>query len=189
MNIVAAVMVPVVDAGHVVEGLEGRTGLSPAVGQDVELRLELLGRLGRVVVGRADVGHDLAGLPVHGDQRSVVDLLVAELGHPRLVGDAQLLGVGLGVLDVGQDGRRLDPPLAELLELPVERGHDLEPAALEDRAGLGAGIAEQVGELLAHRPDEVGRLPDGDDARREDDWLGPGGVEVGRRVADARVRR
>ena len=53
---------------EVVERLERRSGLAPAVGQDVELGLELLVALGRVARA-ADVGEDLAGLVVDGRRR------------------------------------------------------------------------------------------------------------------------
>ena len=66
MNIVAAVIVSSSMPVSVDEGLDRRAGLAPAVGQDVELGLELLVALGRVVDAEPDVGEDLAGLVVHG---------------------------------------------------------------------------------------------------------------------------
>ena len=66
MSIVEAVRVLSSMPIEVVDRLDRRTRLAPAVGQDVELGLELLVALGRVA-GAADVGEDLAG-PVVDDR-------------------------------------------------------------------------------------------------------------------------
>ena len=83
MNIDPAVMVAVVDADRVVERLERRARLAVAVADDVVLRLERLAALRGVVVGGADVRHELAGLVVERDERSVPESLVLEVPEPR----------------------------------------------------------------------------------------------------------
>ena len=82
MNIVAAVSVLSSMPISVVDRLDRRPGLAPAVGQDVELGLELLVALGRVA-GRADVGQDLAGPVVDDRGRGVVDVVAAQAEDPR----------------------------------------------------------------------------------------------------------
>ena len=76
---------PVVDADDVVERLEGRARLPEALADDVVLGLELGTALRRVVLGRPDVGDELAGLVVDRDQGAVADVLVLEVAHPVLV--------------------------------------------------------------------------------------------------------
>ena len=166
------------DAGAVDDRLERRARLPPAVGEDVEPRLEPLGRLGRVRVGRPDVGDDVAGLVVLRDERAVAQLLVAQVLHPRLVADLDRLGGRLGILRVRDDRRRLDPLLGDPLHPPVEGARDVE-AALLDLAARLLARAQLRGELLADLPHEVVGLPLGALLRRDDDRLGLGGLEVG----------
>ena len=143
----------VVDADGVVERLERRTRLAEALGHDVVLRLELRVVRRRVVVRRADVGHDLAGLVVHRDERPVADVLVLEVAHPGgVLVEAEPAREPLRVAVVRGDGRRLDPLLGDLLETPVEGRGDAEAAFLERRAGRRVGSADLPRELLPGRP-------------------------------------
>ena len=169
---------PARDARAVDDRLERRAGLPPAVGEDVEPRLEPLGRLGRVGVGRADIGDDVAGLVVLRDERAVAQSRVAQVLHPRLVALVDRLGRRLGVLRVRDDRRRLDPLLGDPLHPPVERARDVEAALLDLVAGLLAPT-QLRGQLLADLPHEVVRLPLGALLRRDDHRLGLGGLEVG----------
>ena len=169
----------VVDAGHVVDRLEGRPGLAPAGLQDVPFRVELLVGVGVVVVGAADVGEDLAGPVVEGRQRAVVEVLAAQVGHPGGVRDADLLGVALRIRRAGQDRHRLDPLLGRLLHRVVEGGDDPVTARLERCAGLGLLAAEDAGQLVADAQDEVRRPPDRGRLLRQHDRLLLGRVVVG----------
>ena len=93
----------VVDADGVVDRLDRRTRLAPAVGKDVELGLELLVALGRVA-GRADVGEDVAGPVVDDRARRVVDVVAAQGEDPapvRRAGSCGWRGSACGSLAFG----------------------------------------------------------------------------------------
>jgi len=144
---------PLLQCGEVVEHLERRARLPQADTGDVELPLDP-GIGARVVVRRPDVGKDLARTRVERRERGVPD-----------VAPVQPIDVVLHL------------PLGGLLDPPVERGRDPEPAA---RHGTLV-TAEDVGELvpdLEHemrRPDRRDPWPDGLDR------LGVGGGLLRRR--------
>ena len=149
---------PVVDPDRVVDRLDRRSGLAPAVGQDVELGLERR-VAGAGVAGRADVGEDLAGPVVDHGRRAVVDVLALEVLEPAAVGlrDLQVLEVALGALEVGRPGRGVDPLLGRALHRHVERRRDVVAAGVdllarrrrsvraEDRRRAGCGPARRTG--------------------------------------------
>ena len=178
------------DARGVDDRLERRTRLAPAVGEDVEPGLELLRRLLAVRVRRADVRDDVARLVVHRDERAVVEVVAAQAVHPALVGEAERLGRGPRVLRVGDDRRRLDPLLGDVLEAHVERGRHRQAAGLDLVGQVSASRAAQLRrELLADLPHELGRLPLVGHLRREHHRRGPRGVEVGGRELAPGQRR
>ena len=80
-----------VERRRVQDRLPGRARLPVAVRDHVELGVELRAReVVARVAGAADVGDDVAGPVVDGDERAVVDVLVAEPVDPALVGGADL---------------------------------------------------------------------------------------------------
>ncbi len=150
----------VIDADQVVDRLDGRSRLAPAVGQDVELGLELLVALGRVA-RRADIGEDLAGAVVHHRACGVVDVVAAQAEDPRAS-----LGRDLAagedrrrVLRVGRSRCDVDPLLGGLLHVVVERGDDPVPAGVHLRAVGRVVRAEHLGQVAAHLPHELRCLP------------------------------
>ena len=138
----------VVDADRVVDRLDRRPGLAPAVGHDVELGLELLVALRRVA-GAADVGEDLAGPVVDDAGRGVVDVVPAQAQDPvpsRWSGSCALAGPPR-VVGVRRPRRRVDPLLGGLLHRPVERRGHLVAAGVHLRA-VGRGVrAQDLGQL------------------------------------------
>ena len=162
------------------DGLERRAGLPPAVGEDVEPRLELAGRLRRRRVRGPDVGDKVARGVVHRDERPVVQVLGAQVVHPAFVRDPEGRRGGARRLRVGDDRRGLHPLLGDRLEPHVEGRGDGQATALDVRARLG--VAAQLGrELAPHLPHELGRLPLARLLGGEHDLLRSGGVEVGGR--------
>ena len=87
------------------------------------------------------------------------------------------------VLAVGDDRGRVDPLLGDPLHLVVERGDHLVAAGI-DLLALGLA-AEQLAELLAHLPHEVGSAPRIRPLLGEDHGLRLGRLEVRVRVRAA----
>ena len=170
----------VIDADGVVDRLDRRAGLAPAVGKDVELGLELLAALGRVA-RRTHVGEDLTGPVVDHAGRCVVDVVTAQAEDPGACRS--------GDLAAGQDRRRVlgvrcpggdvDPLLGDLLELQVDRGDDLVAAVVHVRAVDRAVGTEHLAERAPHLPHELGSLPLSGDRRDQLDRLLLGDLILG----------
>ena len=150
----------VLDAHEVHERLDRRPGLPPAVAQDVELRLELLGAPRGVRRGPG-VGEHLARAVVDDAARRVVDVVPAQALDPAplAAGDAAILEDLVRVLQVGDDRRGVDPLLGDPLHLVVEGRRDLVAAGVDLLALVGRGPAQDLAQLLAHLPHEVRRAP------------------------------
>ena len=91
----------VLDAGEVADRLERGSRLPPAVGEHVELGLELAAARRAVVVRRAHVGDHLAGPVVDRPEGGVVDAPADEVPDPALVGHVDRLQVGRGFFGFG----------------------------------------------------------------------------------------
>ena len=114
--------------------------------------------LGRVVVGAADVGDQLTGLVVHGDEGAVAQPLVGQVAHPVLVFEAEALSGAAGVVLERDDGSGLDPLLGGLLDVEIEGGRDAQTAVVELRARCV--LATQLRrKLISNAPHEMRRLP------------------------------
>ncbi len=179
----------VIDADQVVDRLDRRTRLAPAVGQDVELGLELPVALRRVARA-ADVGEDLARAVVDDARGGVVDVVAAQAQDPAVV----LPGDPLGPQDraripcVRGAGRGVDVLLGDLLQAHVDRRRHVVAADVHLVAGIGGVRAQDLGEVLADLPHEMRRLPVGGDERRQDDGLLLGGLVLGGGVLGAGQR-
>ncbi len=169
----------VVDPDRVDERLDRRPGLAPAVGQDVELRLELLPAVGRVR-GRAGIREDLAR-PVVDDARGrVVDVVARQALDPAplVAGDLAVRQDLVRVRRVRHDRRRVDPLLDDALHAVVEAGRDRVAAGV-DLLAVVRVAAQDLAELVAHLPHELRGAPLVGDLRREDHGLGLRGLVVG----------
>jgi hypothetical protein len=176
----------VVERGQVVERLERRPRLAETAADDVVLRLELLVALGRVVVRAADVGDQLTGLVVDGDEGAVVDVLATEILDPlgKGAGKPEGLVAGGRILVVRDESGGLDPLLGDLLDAGIEGRGDPQATGLEDRAGRDPDPADLVGQLGLDRPDEMRGDPERGDLRGHDDRLVLGGAkDVGAELA------
>ena len=165
----------VVDADRVVDRLDRRSGLAPAIGEHVELRLEALRTLGGVA-GASGVGQDLAGPVIHHRRGRVVDPFAAQREDPRVIVGRDLLAFeertgGSHALGVRGAAGRVDPLLGLALHLPVERRDDLVATGVDQLAVVGRVGAEVRAELAADLPDEVRGTPGVGGTRREHDAL------------------